>query len=127
MAARSVQVNSENYLNANLSLNPNTVVLDHGIWNNQPPSSIPKTEGGAPGKASWVTESNGFSTGTEGSCTYAFYDSATDQVFYIKIHWNNPYAGSNSYDITTGCNSVDVSYSGGTGDNTTVTLKAVRK
>lgn len=127
MAARSVQVNFENYLDSNLSLNPNSVVLDHGIWDSQPPSSIPKAEGGAPGKGSWTTESNGFATGTEGSCTYAFYDSRTEQVFYIDIHWDNPFTGSNAYSISTGCNSVDVSYSGGSGDNATVTFKAVRK
>lgn len=127
MAVRSVQINFENYLDTNLSLNPKSVELDHGIWVSQPPSSIPKAEGGAPGKVSWTTESNGFATGTEGSCSYAFYDASSQHVYYIDIHWDNPFTGSNSYSISTPGDIVNVSYSGGSGDNATVTFKAAKK
>lgn len=127
MAARSVEVFFENYLDSNLNLVPDSQILDHGIWITPPPFKIPKAQSGVPGKGSWNSESDGFATGTEGYCTYAFYDSASEEVFYIKIHWNNPFAGSSGYDIVSNNETINVSYSGGAGDNATVTFKAVKQ
>lgn len=124
MAARSVDVYFENYLNYGLSLKQDSLNLDHGIWDIYPPQKIvPADAAKNPGKAHWKTESDGFATGTEGSCTYAFYDTVAEQICYINIHWDDPYAGSNQYDINTDSASAKVSYSGGGGDNASVTFK----
>lgn len=123
MAARSVDVYFENYLNYSLSLKQDSLKLDHGIWDVYPPQKIVQGDSGTPGKGHWKTESDGFATGTEGSCTYAFYDAAADQICYVNVHWDDPYAGSNEYDITTDSVNAKVSYSGGDGDNASVTFK----
>lgn len=123
MAARSVDVYFENYLNYSLSLKQDSLKLDHGIWDVYPPQKIVQADSGTPGKGHWKTESDGFATGTEGSCTYAFYDAAADQICYVNVHWDDPYAGSNEYDITTDSVNAKVSYSGGDGDNASVTFK----
>lgn len=127
MAARSVDVYFENSLDTGLSLNPDSVVLDHGMWDIQPPQKIPKVQGGMPGKGHWMSESDGIATGTEGYCSYSFYDAASEQVFYIKLHWNDPFAGKNTYNIDTNCETVNVSFTDGAGDNATVTFKVAPK
>ncbi|MER8042109.1 Crystal protein ET79 [Streptomyces sp. NPDC094032] len=86
--------------------------LDHGCWttNMLPPDNIPN--GKSP---SWASESCGFATGTEGRANYALPGGE------IKLHWNNPYVGSNSYECV-----VPSGYScyrsGGGGDNASVTF-----
>ncbi|MCX5148897.1 Crystal protein ET79 [Streptomyces sp. NPDC048550] len=88
--------------------------LPHGCWNNDslPPDYIAKGI-----TASWGSRSCGMLTGTEGYTTYRV--TATGEQ--IKIHWNNPYTGSNSYncDVPSG---YTCSRSGGGGDNATVSF-----
>ncbi|MFF4498072.1 Crystal protein ET79 [Streptomyces sp. NPDC001546] len=88
--------------------------LPHGCWNNDalPPDYIAKGI-----TTSWGSRSCGMLTGTEGYTTYRV--TATGQQ--IKIHWNNPYAGSNSYacEVPAG---YSCSRSGGGGDNATATF-----
>ncbi|MEV0413186.1 Crystal protein ET79 [Streptomyces sp. NPDC050448] len=86
--------------------------LPHGCWNNDalPPDYIAKGI-----TTSWGSRSCGMLTGTEGYTTYRV--TATGQQ--IKIHWNNPYTGSNSY----GCEAPTgyaCTRTGGGGDNATV-------
>lgn len=72
--------------------------LDHGIWMDSmhPPEVI------EPGQTvAWGSESSGFMTGTEGSAEYRIcgnYENAGPQDLRIsfKVHWDNPYDGSNS-------------------------------
>jgi len=122
MAARSVDIYFENYLNFPLSLKQDSLQLQHGIWDSYPPQKIAAIEGGVPGKAHWETESDGFATGTQGSCVYAFSDTTSGQICYINISWDDPYSGSNAYSITTDSASATVAYSGGGGDNAAVTF-----
>ncbi|MFJ7593162.1 Crystal protein ET79 [Streptomyces sp. NPDC097617] len=62
--------------------------LDHGCWTN---GQLPVDYIPAGVTTSWASESCGALTGTEGSANFSV---AGGQV---QIHWNNPYAGSNSY------------------------------
>lgn len=123
MAARSVDIYFENYLNYSLSLKQDSLQLEHGIWDIYPPQKIVQADNGAPGKAHWETESDGFATGTQGSCTYAFYDATADQICYINIAWDDPFSGSNNYSITTDSVNAKVSYTGGDGNNASVTFQ----
>lgn len=127
MAARSVEVHFENYLDTSLTITPESQVLDHGIWTTMPPLKIPKADRGVPGKGEWQSESDGLATGTEGHCIYAFYDAAVEEIFYIRIHWNDPFVGTNTYDIHTNSDAINVSYRGGAGDNSSVTFKIAKK
>uniref|UniRef100_UPI0034146926 hypothetical protein n=1 Tax=Okeania sp. SIO2F4 TaxID=2607790 RepID=UPI0034146926 len=67
--------------------------LEHGIWsgegNDTPPDTIESTSTG-----SWQSESEGVATGTEG---YVLYATSSGDV---RIHWDNPYIGSNGLNIT---------------------------
>ncbi|KAB0498163.1 MULTISPECIES: aegerolysin family protein [Pseudomonas] len=127
MAKRSVDVYFENYLDSTLSLTQNSLKLDHGEWDTYPPQKILKPSSNVSGKGYWKTESDGFATGTEALCSYAFYDFVTEEICNINIHWDDPYVGSNSYEITTDSDNVKVSYSGGDGDNATVTFRAEKR
>lgn len=111
-AARSTDVTLNN--RTATTFQRNYAKLDGGIWNNLPPETV---EVGQTGK--WGSESNGFATGTEGTASYQL---ATGEV---RIHWNNPYSGGNSY-------SCDVPYGytctrdGGGGNNAHVTFTVAR-
>ncbi|MET8544740.1 aegerolysin family protein [Kitasatospora sp. NPDC004799] len=91
--------------------------LSHGIWTQgqEPPQWLGNT-----GEAVFQSESNGFMTGTEGTVTFTaqgcedgWRNNAT-----VRLHWNNPYAGSNSYDDDgTTRNIFRTTREGGGGDN----------
>ena len=87
MAARSVKVLFRNYSNKKLIKIDEG--LDHGIWVSTPPNSIDPTQ-----TADWKSESAGFMTGTEGWVIYRPEGVGKD----IRLHWDNPFVGSNSYD-----------------------------
>jgi hypothetical protein len=87
MAARSTVVTFDNQTEH--SLTKIHEHLDHGHWDTHPPPVInPRTQ------VVWKTESSGFMTGTEGSVRYQL----DTNLGIVDIHWDNPYAGSNSYD-----------------------------
>jgi hypothetical protein len=79
-----------------------------GSWH--PPKVI---KGGS--RAEWRSESDGILTGTEGYLTYsiAVPDQANGHTEFVKIHWDNPYIGVNSCDLSvtfdfSGANSTDI-------------------
>ncbi|MFI6108153.1 Crystal protein ET79 [Streptomyces sp. NPDC051310] len=79
-----------------------------GVWstNQYPPESIP------PGNTrAWQSESEGFATGTEGEAAYVL-----EGVGSVKVKWNNPYVGSNSYNCSAPAG-FQCRLSGGGGDN----------
>src|SRR5262249_24719677 len=68
--------------------------------------------------AQWESESHGFCTGTEGWVEF----EVSDDSGVIRLHWNNPFIGSNKYSHTAP-RLYQVSYKGGVGDNATVTFE----
>ncbi|MFF1482794.1 Crystal protein ET79 [Streptomyces sp. NPDC058301] len=91
--------------------------LSHGVWsdNSLPPSLIIPSATGI-----WTSESDGFMTGTEGRVTYTMSEGGT-----VSISWNNPFAGSNSYNCTVPVGFVCDRWGGG-GNNARVDFR-VRK
>ncbi len=67
--------------------------LDHGEWtnNNKPPARIEAGE-----TVSWESESDGIATGTEGEVQYQIEGTSIT----MNLHWDDPFVGSNSFDIT---------------------------
>jgi pimeloyl-ACP methyl ester carboxylesterase len=113
-AARSVQVVFHNHSDKTLTLDQ--AELAHGIWTKRPPRTI------APNKeVDWASESDGFLTGTEGRAAYHVHGHAHAKV---ELHWDNPFAGSNSYDEHAPAG-FHLSRQGGAGDNASIvwTLK----
>jgi hypothetical protein len=112
MASRSVNVNFVNH--SDVALIRGSGNLSHGIWTTQPPLRIE-----AAATVGWESESNGVATGTEGEVTYNIETGPGQTAGSAHFHWDNPFAGSNSYDDST-----PVGYkadrSGGDGDNATV-------
>lgn len=87
--ARSVVVNLRNTTGSTLSLLD--AQLSGGIWTPglEPPPSI------KPGSnITFGSESSGFATGTEG---LGIYISDGPGRCNLLLHWNNPFAGDNSY------------------------------
>lgn len=68
--------------------------------------------------AGWMSESQGFMTGTEGNANFSL-DSPNNpaQVF---VSWDNPYAGSNSYSCSVQSQPLKITRDGGGGDNASV-------
>ena len=120
MSARSTTVKVENYSSVKLQLDQASLQLEHGEWVTYPPKTIPAAQGGEPGRGEWENDSDGFMTGDEGRCAYHFVDRDLD-IQTIRFSWDNPYVGSNGYQITTTSNQVKTSYEGGGGNNATVT------
>lgn len=87
--------------------------LSNGVWTNNmyPPKTI-----AANGDASWQSESDGFLTGTEGTVTYYLANFGD-----VKVSWNDPYSGSNTYGQSAP-KDYSISHSGGSGNNTQVTF-----
>jgi hypothetical protein len=114
MASRSTVVILVNATDHDLQLTHAT--LQHGIWSDEmyPPLAIAKKSRGQ-----WESESDGFMTGTEGSATWHL--AAVGQV---KITWDNPYVGSNSYSQSAP-KKYKITHDGGSGDNATVTFTLV--
>ncbi|MEV6209598.1 aegerolysin family protein [Kitasatospora sp. NPDC051914] len=118
-AARSVSVKFNNWTGCTLTREE--WGLNHGIWAQEPPVRIYDQ-----GQGSWASESNGFATGTEGWARF-FSENCADPVLngrLLRVHWNNPYVGSNSYDSTGTDLKFYVSKSGGSGNNASVQFSA---
>lgn len=89
MAERSTFVTFTNHTDQILGKNWET--LDHGIWTDdiEPPQTV------MPGETvTWSSESSGIATGTEGRVQYRVGDGGP----IVELHWNNPFAGENTYD-----------------------------
>ncbi|SCZ29366.1 aegerolysin family protein [Afifella marina] len=120
-AARSTLVQFQNGTNAFLTRQ--SWNLAHGIWTEDmlPPEQIGAGSAAQPLTVSWESESDGFMTGTEGSVTYLLQDGQTT----LYVYWDNPFVGSNGYDIKLDgplSSDYSVDHSGGSGDNATVTF-----
>lgn len=111
MAARSVDVTFNNETDS--TMHRTYMKLDHGAWceNSSPPETIAAHESGQ-----WCSESDGFMTGTEGTVHYHLDGEGT-----VKVHWDNPYSGSNSYKYSAPKN-FEIEKDGGSGDNARVTF-----
>ena len=116
-AARSTYVTLVNWSSCDLTRT--AYWLDHGEWTYIPPDVIPYNYQGQ-----WESESNGILTGTEGHARFrtSDCDNRADKGKFIEVHWDNPYVGSNSYDSIGSDWAFLVTYSGGTGNNASVTF-----
>lgn len=83
--------------------------LDHGCWGSLPDTVKPMHA------ITIVSYSCGFLTGTEGGVTYR---NEKDNRF--NIYWDNPYIGSNSYSVSSSTGDYKMTYTGGSGDNSTI-------
>lgn len=113
-AARSTHVRLHN--GTGCTLTRTDFGLDHGIWSQgqEPPYQLGNT-----GDADFQSESNGFMTGTEGHVT--FQTSNCEEGFRngrtVRLHWDNPFSGSNKYDTNGTDNTFRTTRDGGGGDN----------
>ncbi|MEV5575085.1 aegerolysin family protein [Spirillospora sp. NPDC052269] len=114
-AARSTEIWFTN--NTGCELRLANADLDHGIWTVYPLYSISPGGGGH-----WMSESDGFMTGTEGRVRYNLFGGCENKV--LRIHWNNPYVGSNSYDCDDSSSGIRCGFWGGSGNNAVVTVTA---
>jgi hypothetical protein len=90
-----------------------------------------------PNTLTFGSESNGFMTGTEGNAYFGFNYCSPYVGDYgnwinplpavLKLHWLNPYVGSNSYDSIGSDPLFKVYRSGGSGNNATVTFTVCLK
>lgn len=108
-AARSTRVTFNNHSGKGL-LRKNAA-LQWGIWSG---NQFPGEDLGPGTSTSWQSESDGFMTGTEGTVTYDMVG-----VGPVRVHWNNPYWGSNSYSCSAP-GGYQCSWTGGSGNNTEV-------
>jgi hypothetical protein len=115
--ARSVFVQVDNWTQCEMDFV--TADLTHGTWsgNNFPPSVITNSTWGV-----WGSESSGFATGTEGYATYQLFHcvNPANNYKWVNFHWDDPYTGSNSYDNNGTSAGVNITRSGGGGDNAVV-------
>ncbi|MBE8598251.1 metallophosphoesterase [Xenorhabdus sp. BG5] len=115
-SARSTLISLKNSTDNVLILDSSS--LKHGIWSTRPPKEILASR-----LVTFMSESNKFLTGVEETTTYK-----APNVSRITIHWDNPYIGSNSYDINT--NNPDsylTGYSGGKGNNAEIKVTFFKK
>src|SRR5262249_27177439 len=73
----------------------------------------------------WKTESDGIGTGTEGHATYSIRDLDNVEHGLVKVHWDNPFVGSNSYHESAGPVGPDgffAFHTGGSGNDAEVTF-----
>ncbi|QRV32440.1 Crystal protein ET79 (plasmid) [Streptomyces californicus] len=110
-AARSTHVTLNN--NSGALLSRTDARLSWGIWSD---NQLPAVNINPGNRSSWQSESDGFMTGTQGSVTYVVSTGG-----HVTVKWNNPYAGSNKYECIAPANRT-CSYSGGSGDNATVSF-----
>ncbi len=105
-AARSTQVTVKN--KSSVDLARVEAGLAHGIWSKDsfPPETIVAGD-----TVSFQTESDGFMTGTEGKAKYYAVSHGI-----VALHWDNPYSGSNKYDVDVP-SGIHASTSGGGGNN----------
>lgn len=85
-----------------------------GKWDTRPPATI-----AAHGSAQWKTESTEVFHGTQGSVTYRIANAGD-----VRIGWDNPYVGSNSYPCS-GPQGFSVVQGGGKGNDATVDLTLI--
>jgi len=109
-SSRSVRITVKNVTSQPLACGD--AILDGGEWASYPPDSIDSMASGV-----WVTQSNGFATGTEGRATFKL--GYGDAVFTVR--WNNPYIGSNDYSCTAP-QGYSCSRAGGSGNDSRVTF-----
>lgn len=89
MAARSVTIKVDNRFDVALVFDHDSI--QHGIWGSNPPPRI------EPGETKqWVAESNGIATGTEGTVWYRL--NVLGSTGLVRLHWDNPFVGSNNFD-----------------------------
>jgi hypothetical protein len=122
MAARSTHVTVINRA-GRLNLVKLKQELDHGVWSSEPPALIGNL-------GTWMSESDGFATGTEGRVVYQIQTDEGELVGQLRLGWDNPFVGSNEYSesvspqatsaTTPGFSVVHV---GGGGDNAEVTFE----
>lgn len=107
MSARAVYVTFTTYLD-NTKLILVGSGLNHGEWNEQPPSVITSKDQPENGW-SWSSVSDGFLTGTQGWVRYyparlsgpgSTVPSPVPDAETIYIEWDNPFVGSDSYQAT---------------------------
>ncbi len=122
MSARSVQVILMN--KTSNELQRESFHVTHGIFSSFPPSAVQPFS-----QVEWVSESNGFLTGTAGSASYhvLFIEKGDDQVFidvpdvnHLSLSWTNPFVGTNVYRQSVGKRGFEVHRSGGADDHATV-------
>ncbi|GEP61805.1 aegerolysin family protein [Reyranella soli] len=89
MAARSVTIKVDNKFDVALVFDHNSI--QHGIWGSNPP---PRIEPGT--LKQWVAESDGVATGTEGTVWYRL--DIPGSTGLVRLHWDNPFVGSNNFD-----------------------------
>ncbi|HUO72571.1 MAG TPA: hypothetical protein VMU39_17515 [Solirubrobacteraceae bacterium] len=118
MAARSTEVTLDNTTQFNLFLQNTTLV--HGEWTSQPPDIIGNF-------GTWRSESDGVLTGTEGFASYAIHDPDDVEIGVLQVHWDNPFAGANSYDQSVspqgGAEGFSLFHLGGKGNDASVTFR----
>jgi hypothetical protein len=96
--------------------------LDHGEWTSKPPDLIGN-------RGEWESESSGFATGTEGSASYQIENDTGAVIGNLDVHWDNPFAGSNSYSqsvnpqATDGGAGFSIGHLGGGGNNASVEFR----
>jgi hypothetical protein len=118
-AARSTNVTLVNQTGCDL--NRTAWHLSHGKWSIAPPSLIGPGE-----QVTWRSRSSGIATGTEGRVTYRTSDCENPDLKRkdIRIHWNNPFVGGNSYDYNGTDPAFRVPHTGGSGNQANVTFFA---
>jgi hypothetical protein len=89
MAARSVTIKVEKKFDVALVFDHQSI--QHGVWGSNPP---PRIEPGT--LAQWVAESDGVATGTEGTVWYRL--DIPGSTGMVRLHWDNPFVGSNNFD-----------------------------
>lgn len=114
VASRNVNVCFDNQ--TDVPIYRKTFGLVHGIWIRDivPPEYIAKKQQGY-----WGSESDGLMTGTEGYAEY--YVASRDSQGVVRVTWDNPWGGRNSYDQSAP-RGYNISRSGGEGDNASVTF-----
>jgi hypothetical protein len=89
MATRSTKVQLTNFTNQPLRRLRDELL--HGIWTAHPPNKVEPLE-----SAVYQSESYGFCTGREGWIEFEVGDGSG----VMRLHWNNPFIGSNGYSHT---------------------------
>jgi len=97
MSARECTVYLINNTVYDLTLDSNNEYVDHGYFTENPPTTIPAGTTGH-----WKSNSDGFMTGTEGHVGYFINDDEWNDANdtpknWVYVHWDDPYAGHNSY------------------------------
>ena len=124
MAARWTEVTLVNRTHHNLRKTEDH--LEHGVWDDTPPQLVGH-------RAVWASESDGVLTGTEGWATFQIEmvepdERQTEVLGTVRLHWDNPFAGGNSYDASVNPQATStgpgfsVGFFGGHGEDARVTF-----